>query len=200
MTRTMRQVGLLGLVAFLLMASGCRQVSPVMSRSDVSQSNERRVADALNRIARAEYLWRQRDMDGDGVLNFYVADLAFLEAQPGGRAKPEFHLPEGIARADVGRYGSEAVPFHGYLFQAMSRNGDGVPLVNAQRFQFGFVAWPAAYRDSGVRTMIVNEVGAVWAKDHAGHPVSIWPTMGAQKHGWTEATMPGWSPTFPEEN
>lgn len=189
---------LLGLV--LSTQAGCRQrTTPLMPRTDEAMMNERWAADALNRIARAEFVWRQRDMDADGVLNFYVGDLAFLEAQAGERAKPPFHLPEGLLKADWGRLGADAVPFHGYYFAAMSRNGDNVPYVNGQRFEFGFEAWPAVYRDSGLRTFIVNQEGHVYAKDHAGGMQITWPEPDPWKRGWVEATYPGWSKAFPEE-
>ncbi len=183
----------------LLGLAGCRYQTPQMPRTDDWMMNERWVADAMNRIARAEHLWRARDMDADGVLNFYVADLAFLEAQVGRRASPPFDVPEGLIRADQGRFGAEAVPYHGYYFAAMTRNSEGVPYVNAQRFEFGFVAWPAAYRDGGVRTFVVNQDGHVWVRDHAGNPQIVWPEPDPETRGWVPATYPGWSKAFPPE-
>jgi hypothetical protein len=179
---------------------GCRYQTALMPRSDVAMMNERWAADMLNRIARTEFVWRQRDMDADGALNFYVADLAFLEAQGGRRASPPFGIPEALVRADQGRFGDDAVPYHGYYYAAMTRNADGVPYVNTQRFEFGFVAWPAAYRDGGVRTLIVNQDGHVWAREHAGAPQMLWPEPDPMRRGWVRPPYPGWPPAFPAED
>lgn len=203
--RKQRRIHLVLAVGVLLGAAlstqtGCRRRStPLMPRTDQAMMNERYAADALNRIARAEFLWRQRDMDADGVLNFYVADLTFLEAQGGEHATPPFHIPEGLLKADQGRFGADAVPYHGYYFAAMTRNGDNIPYLNAQRFEFGFEAWPAGYRDGGLRTFIVNQEGRVYAKDHAGGTQITWPEPNPAKRGWVEATFPGWAKAFPEE-
>ncbi len=198
-TRGNRTSWILVVVLASTAVAGCRYRTPVMSRSDIAMMNERHAADALNWIARSEELWRVRDSDGDGVKNFYVADLAFLETQIGERARPPFHVPEALIRADVGRFGAEAVPYHGYYFSAMERNSENVPYRDAHRFQYGFTAWPATYRDSGVRTFILDQDGHVWARDHAGGPQVVWPEPNPVARGWVKGVYSGWPPSFPPE-
>ena len=51
--------------------------------------------------------------------------------------------------------GDQAVPYHGYYFRILSRSPDG----------FTAVAYPAAYRSSGVMTFVVTHTKAVYEKD-----------------------------------
>jgi hypothetical protein len=51
--------------------------------------------------------------------------------------------------------GNEAVPYHGYYFRILSRSPDG----------FTAVAYPAAYRSSGVMTFLVTQNKMVYEKD-----------------------------------
>jgi Protein of unknown function (DUF2950) len=64
-----------------------------------------------------------------------------------------------------------AVPYHGYYFhiltkQAKSAQGGAKDyLVDGKMTGFAFVAFPAAYRSSGVMTFIVGEDGTIYEKD-----------------------------------
>jgi hypothetical protein len=51
--------------------------------------------------------------------------------------------------------GDKAVPYHGYYFRILSRSPDG----------FAAVAYPAAYRSSGVMTFVVTPSKVVYEKD-----------------------------------
>lgn len=51
--------------------------------------------------------------------------------------------------------GNEAVPYHGYYFRILSRSPDGITAV----------AYPAAYRSSGVMTFLVTQNKMVYEKD-----------------------------------
>jgi hypothetical protein len=51
--------------------------------------------------------------------------------------------------------GDQAVPFHGYYFRIVSRSPDG----------FAAVAYPAAYRSSGVMSFVVTQNQAIYEKD-----------------------------------
>lgn len=64
------------------------------------------------------------------------------------------------------------VPFHGYYFHMLTRQGANVPggakdyVVNGKMTGgFAFVAYPAAYRNSGVMTFIINQDGVLLQKD-----------------------------------
>ncbi|MGC2283528.1 MAG: DUF2950 domain-containing protein [Candidatus Acidiferrales bacterium] len=64
------------------------------------------------------------------------------------------------------------VPFHGYYFHMLTRQGSHAPggakdyVVNGKMTGgFAFVAYPAAYRNSGVMTFIINQDGVLLQKD-----------------------------------
>jgi hypothetical protein len=64
------------------------------------------------------------------------------------------------------------VPFHGYYFHMLTRQGANVPggakdyIVNGKMTGgFAFVAYPAEYRNSGVMTFIINQDGVLLQKD-----------------------------------
>jgi hypothetical protein len=66
----------------------------------------------------------------------------------------------------------EQVPFNGYFFRILTRQGPHAPggtrnhVVDGKMTTgFAFVAYPAEYRSSGVMTFIANESGAVYEKD-----------------------------------
>ena len=50
---------------------------------------------------------------------------------------------------------SKAVPYHGYYFRIVSRSPEG----------FAAVAYPAAYRSSGVMTFVITPSKVVYEKD-----------------------------------
>ena len=82
-----------------------------------------------------------------------------------------------IAEASVGDgAGSSSstgpVPFHGYFFRALTRQGKKASggaieyVVNGKMTAgFAFLAYPADYRDTGVMTFVVNQDGMVLQKD-----------------------------------
>ena len=64
------------------------------------------------------------------------------------------------------------VPFHGYFFHMLTRQGSHAPggakdyVVNGKMTGgFAFVAYPAEYRNSGVMTFIINRDGVLLQKD-----------------------------------
>jgi hypothetical protein len=67
--------------------------------------------------------------------------------------------------------GAQPVPFRGYYFHILTRQGKSAPggaktfLVDGKMTGFAFVAYPAMYRTSGVKTFLVSEDGVVYEKD-----------------------------------
>jgi hypothetical protein len=64
------------------------------------------------------------------------------------------------------------VPFHGYYFHMLTRQGSQAPggakdyVVNGKMTGgFAFVAYPAEYRNSGVMTFLINQDGVLLQKD-----------------------------------
>jgi hypothetical protein len=95
---------------------------------------------------------------------------------PSEEGAPDSPLGPLIAEASDDGYEFEAgepVPYHGYRFRFLDGQGASAP--GGERSYrdddgrltrgFGFVAWPAAYRDSGVMTFVVNHRGMVFEKD-----------------------------------
>jgi Protein of unknown function (DUF2950) len=80
--------------------------------------------------------------------------------------------------------GAGAVPYRGYYFHMLTRQGKGATggaksyLVDGKMTQgFAFVAYPAEYRSSGVMTFLVGEDGVVYEKDLGKKTESIAKSM-----------------------
>ena len=79
---------------------------------------------------------------------------------------------EGIARVIAEGYSDKKEPYHGYYFKVLKKQGPHAPL-GAMDFVldgvmiggFAFVAAPAAYGNTGVKTFIVSHDGVVYEKD-----------------------------------
>ena len=169
-----------------------------------SYSNETSARGALKDLLRAEAVWRQNDMDGDGKQDYWAIDLAGLCRVTGG---PEL-IPAGLAAADrfpeLAGGGTPATPgkpvaFHGYLYEALvsDENGkpyaaeagkDGKPRMNEKKF--GFRATPEKYGETGVSTYQVNEEGVIYVKD-LGHGAEANPPR-ASWEGGADPTKDGW--------
>lgn len=72
----------------------------------------------------------------------------------------------------AGRRSTGPIPFHGYYYRLLTRQGTHAPggaqnyVVNGKMTRgLAFVAYPAEYRSSGVMTFIVNQDGLVNEKD-----------------------------------
>jgi hypothetical protein len=70
------------------------------------------------------------------------------------------------------------VPFHGYYFRILSKTAGG----------FAAIAYPAAYRSSGVETFIVNQDDVVYEKDLGRNTVAVARAITAYQAG------PAWTP------
>jgi hypothetical protein len=71
-------------------------------------------------------------------------------------------------------------PYHGYYFRILTRQGNAAPggpksyIVDGKMTGgFAFVAYPAAYRSSGVMTFIVGQDGVVYEKDFGGDTADL---------------------------
>jgi DUF2950 family protein len=98
-------------------------------------------------------------------------DGLYWPSAPGEDASP---LGELVAQATTEGYaiGSSRVPYHGYYFKILTRQGPmaaggEVDYVVRGKMIGGFalVAYPAEYGNSGVMTFIVNYAGTVFQKD-----------------------------------
>jgi hypothetical protein len=77
-----------------------------------------------------------------------------------------------VARENARSVGGGPVPYRGYFFHILTRQGENSPggaksyVVNGKMTEgFAFVAFPAEYRSSGVMTFVVGADGVVYQKD-----------------------------------
>lgn len=95
---------------------------------------------------------------------------------------------------------ASAVPYRGYYFHALTRQGKNAPggeksyIVDGKMTGgFAFVAYPAVYRLSGVKTFLVGADGVVYEKDLGKKTESIASSLKEFNLG------PGWQKAMPEE-
>jgi Protein of unknown function (DUF2950) len=76
------------------------------------------------------------------------------------------------AAAEGYRAGQQRIPYHGYYFKVLTRQGPNAPggaidyVVKGKMIGgFALVAWPAEYENSGIMTFIVNHQGIIYEKD-----------------------------------
>jgi hypothetical protein len=132
--------------------------------------------------AQREYVLK--DWDGDGILA-YAQKLRsdtgkknglFWRHAPGEAVSP---LGELVAQARMEGYKKEKsvfkeqpVPFHGYYFKTLTRQGKNAPggnydyIINGNMVGgFALIAFPSNWGKSGVMTFIVNQQGKVFQKN-----------------------------------
>jgi hypothetical protein len=99
------------------------------------------------------------------------SDGLYWETAPGEPLSP---LGPLVARATAEGYGNaeQLSPYHGYIFRIVTAQGENANggaysyIVNGNMIGgFAIVAYPALYRASGVKTLIVNHEGVVYEKD-----------------------------------
>jgi hypothetical protein len=142
--------------------------------------NELAVIDICGALAdaQAEYFARTQD---DGGTKHYA--LKFI-SDTGKRNGLYWESPEGQERSPLGPLVAFAtdegynvkpnshLPFHGYYFHMLNRQGSHTPdgardyVVDGKMANgFAFVAYPAEYGNSGVMTFIINQDGVLLQKD-----------------------------------
>jgi hypothetical protein len=146
--------------------------------------NELEVLQVMRAYVDAQREYASKDRDGDEVLK-YAQKLASSPGKTDGLYwPPELNgeiSPLGplVADAQTEGYFSNGpgkeegpLPFHGYLFKILTRQGKHAPggkydyIINGNMIGgFALVAWPAEYEDSGVMTFIVNQQGRVYERD-----------------------------------
>ena len=132
--------------------------------------------------AQREYVLQ--DWDGDGILAFSQK----LRSDPGKKnglfwrhapGEPISPLGELVAQARMAGYKKEKslfkeqpIPFHGYYFKILSRQGKNAPggkynyIINGNMVGgFALIAFPSNWGKSGVMTFIVNQQGKVYQKN-----------------------------------
>jgi hypothetical protein len=142
--------------------------------------NELAVIDVCNALvdAEVEYFSMRHD---DGSTGQFAAKFISDTGKQNGLY---WESPEGQPKSPLGPMAVYAtnegynvkpdshVPFHGYYFRMLTRQGANAPsgakdyVVNGKMTGgFAFVAYPAEYRNSGVMTFIINQDGMLLQKD-----------------------------------
>src|SRR5512133_947574 len=85
-----------------------------------------------------------------------------------------------LARAEAEGYATSGkhTPYHGYYYRMLKSPGG-----------FGFLAYPAQYRSSGVMTFIVDQTGIIYEKDLGEKTTEIGEQMDAYKRDNTWAQL-----------
>ena len=80
-------------------------------------------------------------------------------------------VAQAVYDEETKTHGTHPVPFRGYYFHCLTRQGKNAPggaklyLVDGKMTSFAFIAYPAMYRTSGVKTFLVSQDGVVYEKD-----------------------------------
>jgi hypothetical protein len=143
----------------------------------------------LKTIVNAQADFRANDRDGDGVPQFWRADIAGLYAlAPGGG--PAIRLIEqSVALADARRASDYAglgpkTPQRGYLYRAIRHTDEPKPDAETR---FAAVAFPANYPKPFRWTFIVDERNAIYRADLGhGQGVGVFPTDEELKAKWAK--------------
>jgi hypothetical protein len=129
--------------------------------------------------AQEEYAGDAHDGEGPGL---YARKILSDTGKQNGlyweTAEGQSESPIGplVASATAAGYkkgtGGNPVPFHGYYYKVLTRQGRNAPdgsmdyLVDGKMTKgFAFLAYPAEYRASGVMTFMINQDGVIVQKD-----------------------------------
>src|SRR5882724_4201218 len=101
--------------------------------------------------------------------------LVAAETHPGADAEADGLVKAVLPNVD---HANGPVPFHGYYFRILSKSDGG----------FSAIAYPAAYRSSGVVTFIVNQDDVVYQQDLGRNTAAVVKTITKYQPG------PTWRP------
>jgi len=123
-------------------------------------------------LAQQQHLARSRDVDA--VPTYARRFVGVQGAYNGLDWKTDGALPEALVNAGVSDDAGarSTVPYYGYYFRILTAQGKHAPggaksyLSNGKMSGgFAFIAYPAEYRSSGVKTFIAGPNGIVYEKD-----------------------------------
>jgi hypothetical protein len=144
--------------------------------------NELDTIQTLLAMVDAQREYAAADSDKNGLHDYAMRirstsgkkDGLYWEAKPG---EPMSPLGPLVAKAVREGYGAnikseKPLPYNGYYYRILTAQGKDAPggaydyVVKGKLFGgFAVVAWPASYRNSGVKTFLVNHEGVVYEKD-----------------------------------
>jgi hypothetical protein len=117
---------------------------------------------------------------------------------PTPEGEPQSPLGDLAAQASAEGYkaGEKPIPFHGYYYRILTRQGADAPggaydyLVKGKlKGGFALIAVPAEYGNSGIMTFMVNQDGTVLQKDLGPNTTKLAAKIEAfvPDGGWTKA-------------
>jgi hypothetical protein len=139
--------------------------------------NELAAIDVCRAYVEAQMDYASRDRDANGMLQYAQRivsspgknDGLYFEGQPENLAPKSFADAAAVLLQGQGK---KPVPYHGYFFHILKSQGPDAQggamdyVVKGEMIGgFALIAWPAEYGVSGVKTLIVNHQGTVYAKD-----------------------------------
>jgi hypothetical protein len=149
--------------------------------------NEEMVIGAFRLLVLAE---RQYQLRGETSVPEYTARFVSTNgAHNGLDEQGDSAVPAGLATAGIDDQladGKPTVPFYGYYFRILTAQGKHAPggaknyISNGKMTGgFAFVAYPAEYRSSGLKTFIAGSDGTVYEKDLGPDTAKIASSMTA---------------------
>src|SRR5713101_1880317 len=151
--------------------------------------NELFTINVLEDLADAQTEYAAEARDGESADQFAQKILSDTGKSNGlywktAEGQPESPIGPLIASASAEGYKSDAggnpVPFHGYYYEVLKRQGKNAPggakdyLVHSKMTNgFAFLAYPAEYRSSGVMTSMINHDGVIVQKDLGPNTVKL---------------------------
>jgi hypothetical protein len=98
---------------------------------------------------------------------------------------------QSLASAGVTNAGNDSSPFYGYYFRVVNVNSAAAtgryPSGGDKKSGLALVAYPVAYRSSGVETFIVSQDGVVYEKDLGPDTTTAAPGIRARNSSWSPA-------------
>ena len=157
-------------------------------KAGVAEMNEQRVSvneanaiRALRALARAQAIYRERDRDGDGVLQYAQHIRGTGEARYDGLVNPEGSdvpgpvtslLNEAFARAEGKPGDPDHHPVGGYGYAILTEQGANAGggahsyLVNGHLLDgYAAIAWPTRPGETGKSTFIMNQAGEIYEQE-----------------------------------
>jgi hypothetical protein len=154
-------------------------------------SNERTAMSVLKFLAACEAEYRARDLDGNGVRDFWTGDVAaLLTALPpgtfGGGLNAQLYGSAMADRAALSRADpshADAQPYRGYWFVPLETDG-AVGRRHPTAFAFG--AYPARVGRTGRSVFINNEQNSVFVRSNRDDPgpPRAWPGGDLLRKQW----------------
>ena len=154
--------------------------------------NELSSIQAILAYVDAQHEYAEKGIGGNGVYAQRIVsrpgtkDGLYWPAQPGEEEESPLGDFAASAAAEGYRAGQQRIPYHGYYYKVLTRQGPSAPggaldyVVRGKMIGgFALVAYPAQYGNSGVMTFLVNHEGTIYEKNLGPQTAGIATAMTA---------------------